>query len=83
MNKLSVEVFFKQHHKKALAELPTDWETNSGNYNERGQLQSNGPPKPAQLEIYKGQRLFLTKNMNKETGFVNGMACVVETYDTL
>ena len=81
MNKLSVEVFFKQRHKTALAELPTDWESNAENYDERGQLKKDGPPEPAPLEIFKGQRLFLTKNMNKETGFVNGMACVVDDYD--
>ena len=38
VNELSVEVFFKQRHKKALAQLPTDWETNSENYDERGRL---------------------------------------------
>ena len=73
VNKLAVEVFFNQRHKKALAELPTDWESNSENYDKRGQLKKDGPPEPAPLEIFKGQRLFLTKNMNKETGFVNGI----------
>ena len=81
VNELSVEVFFKQRHKKALAELPADWESKSANYDERGRLKKDGPPEPASMQIFKGQRLFLTKNMNKETGFVNGMACVVEAYD--
>ena len=81
VNELSVEVFFRQRHKKVLTELPTDWESNSANYDERGRLLKDGPPEPAALEIFKGQRLFLTKNMNKETGFVNGMACVVEAFD--
>ena len=80
VNELSVEVFFRQRRKKALAELPTDWETNSENYDKRGQLKKDGPPEPTPLEIFEGQRLFLTKNMNKETGFVNGMACVVEAH---
>ena len=81
VNELSVDVFFKQRHKKPLAELPTDWETNPDNFNRHGQLKKDGRPQPTQLEIFKGQRLFLTKNMNKETGFVNGMACTVDAYD--
>ena len=81
VNDLSVEVFFKQRHKKALAELPTDWETNAENYDKRGQLRKDTAPQPTQLEIFRGQRLFLTKNMNKETGFVNGMPCTVQAYD--
>lgn len=32
------------------------------------------------MPIYKGLRLFLTANKDKENDFVNGMEVVVETY---
>ena len=36
---------------------------------------------PSRVEIRKGLRLHLTKNLDKEGDFVNGMECVVKSWD--
>ena len=38
-------------------------------------------PMAAQTKLYKGICVFLTKNMNKEDDFVNGMGGEVDDYD--
>ena len=52
-----------------------------GNYS-AGEVRSDHPPNPIATRIYRGLRLFLTKNMNKRQDFVNGMACEVLDYDS-
>eukprot|EP00438_Fugacium_kawagutii_P025226 Skav230239 [mRNA] locus=scaffold1818:72176:74263:+ [translate_table: standard] len=49
------------------------------NYNE---LITGKPPQALDMPLYKGMRLYLTRNVNKEADFVNGMSCTVENYDS-
>ena len=39
------------------------------------------PPRALQMPLYKGMRLHVTRNVNKEADFMNGMECIVENYD--
>ena len=39
------------------------------------------PPVALDMKLYKGMRLHITRNVNKEADFINGMECVVETYE--
>ena len=56
-----------------LATLPTDPESNLDNY----QGSALVAEVPLMQRIYKDMRIILTKNLNKEIGFVNGMRAVV------
>ena len=51
-----------------LGVFPTDPESNLANY----QGSSIVAETPLEQAIYKGMRIILTKNLNKEVGFVNG-----------
>ena len=73
-------MFFADRHKRPLGMLPLDYEANQDNYGRGGRLRS-GTLQPALRKIYKGMRIFLTKNMSKEDDFVNGMAAKIEDYD--
>ena len=50
------------------------------NYDEEGALRPKGLKARKQM-LYKGMRVFLTKNMDKREDFVNGMGAVVEHFD--
>ena len=80
INDLAATVFFADRHKRPLRMLPLDYEANQDNYGRGGRLRS-GTLQPALRKIYKGMRIFLTKNMSKEDDFVNGMAAKIEDYD--
>ncbi|OLP77525.1 ATP-dependent DNA helicase PIF1 [Symbiodinium microadriaticum] len=80
INDLAATVFFEDRHKQPLGVLPLDYEANQDNYGRGGRLRS-GALQPALRKIYKGMRIFLTKNMSKEDDFVNGMAAKIEDYD--
>ena len=41
-----------------------------------------GAPQPLQLELFRGMRVHLTRNMAKKDDFVNGMEATVEHYDS-
>ena len=56
-----------------LATLPTDPESNLDNYQGSALIAEV----PLMQRIYKDMRVILTKNLNKEIGFVNGMRAVV------
>ncbi|CAE7468115.1 unnamed protein product [Symbiodinium sp. KB8] len=80
INDLAATVFFEDRHKHPLGVLPLDYEANQDNYGRGGRLRS-GTLQPALRTVYKGMRIFLTKNMSKEDDFVNGMAATVEDFD--
>ena len=61
--------------------IPADYETNSVNYDDKGKLKKKVKLIPAPLTLYKGLRLYLTKNMNKKEDFVNGMQATVVDFD--
>ena len=81
VNDLAIQVLYRDRHVESLGVAPLDWESNIENFNEKGQVHQKTPPKAANTAIYKGMKVFLTKNMNKEDDFVNGMSAIVEAYD--
>ena len=44
------------------------------------QLFSGKSPQPLEMKLYKGMRLHLTRNINKEADFINGMEATVADY---
>ena len=60
-----------------LTTLPTDPESNTENY--RGSKMTRKDP--LESPIYRGARVMLTKNLNKEVGYVNGMGGTVVGID--
>ena len=67
--------------KQELANLPADYEVNPDNFTKHGKLRQDRRPIPSRVSIRKGLRLVLTKNLDKEHDFVNGMACFVKAWD--
>ena len=41
------------------------------------------PPEAQEMPLYKGMRLHITRNINKEADFINGMEATVEAYDAM
>jgi ATP-dependent exoDNAse (exonuclease V) alpha subunit len=64
-----------------LVELPGDIEANAANFDAKGRLLKDKKPIPSKVEIRKGLRLHLTKNLDKAGDFVNGMECTVQGWD--
>jgi hypothetical protein len=71
LNDLAVQVLF--HNVMPLAVLPADPESNVSNWY-KGNMVAEVP---LEVPIYKGAYVILTKNLNKEIGFVNGMGATV------
>ena len=65
---------------RVLVDLPADYETNTENF-ENGKLRTDRQPIPSTLQIRKGMRLHLTRNVDKAGDFVNGMECEVHAWD--
>jgi ATP-dependent exoDNAse (exonuclease V) alpha subunit len=78
---LAKKVLFEDRHKQSLGTLPLDYEANGDNYTDKGKLKSKIKLEPAYTEVYKGLRIYLTKNMSKKDDFVNGMSATVEEFD--
>ena len=57
-----------------------DYECNEDNYDKTGRLRK-GPLEAAKTEVFEGHKIFLTRNLDKENGFVNGMSATIEGYD--
>ena len=81
MNQLAVEVLFTNREKRTLGTIPGDYDDNGENYTEKGALRTDRAPVPKPVQLYRGLRLVLTRNLNKENHFVNGMVAEVESYD--
>ena len=79
-NNLAVEAFFEDRHKAPIGNILLDYESNLDNYDDSGKLKT-GRLLGAPTNIYCGLRVFLTKNMDKQADFVNGMAATIEAYD--
>ena len=80
-NNLAVEAFFEDRHKTPIGKILLDYECNLENYDESGKLKL-GRLQGAPTDIYLGLRVFLTKNMDKMSDFVNGMSATIQAYDT-
>ena len=81
INDHTVQVLFRNRRQRLLAQVPGDYEDNQENYGEGGKLCTDRAPVPAQVPLYRGLRIVLTKNLDKEHHFVNGMGAVVEAVD--
>ena len=81
VNDLVLEVLFTHRHKTLLAEIPCDWDANMENFGDDNKVVQGRAPRPCFTKIFRGARLFLTKNLNKKEDFVNGMTAFVEDYD--
>ena len=79
-SELAVSVLFANRKQPCLGEASLSWESNMDNYDDKGALKNRGL-EPKKQKLYKGMRVFLTKNMDKREDFVNGMGAVVEHYD--
>ena len=60
--------------------IPADYESNTDNYDGHGNLRDDGRLAPLHFQLYRGSKVFLTKNLNKRAGFVNGMLATVDHY---
>ena len=65
--------------KKSLVVLPGDVDVSPENYRE-GKFRADRVPLPSDIRIFRGMRLYLTRNLRKDDDFVNGMQCEVEQY---
>ena len=45
------------------------------------QLITGKPAEALEMPLYKGMRLHITRNINKEADFINGMEATIEAYD--
>ena len=61
--------------------LDADVESNPANYH-HGQLKQLNQLSPTQLPIFNGMHVYLTRNVNKENDFVNGMRAIVQNYNS-
>ena len=84
---MAVKVLFGGPRYKQLAELPGVYTDNPENYfrdpadQKRLKLRTDRKPLPSMVPIFKGMRLYLTANKDKDNDFVNGMAAVIEAFD--
>ena len=80
VNRLATEVLFVDRNKKPIGTVALDYECNEDNYDKTGRLRK-GPLEAAKTEVFEGHKIFLTRNLDKENGFVNGMSATIEGYD--
>jgi ASC-1-like (ASCH) protein/type II secretory pathway component PulJ len=76
LNSLALQA--KYPKRSPVITLPGDVESNADNY-EQGQMIRNVPQ---QLPIYVGMQIYLTRNINKDADYVNGMQGHVEAFDS-
>ena len=81
VNDLATDVLFRDRNKTALGTLPLDYEMNEANFDQSGKLKPKIKLEPAMTDLYEGQRIFLTRNLDKDNGFVNGMPATIQSYD--
>ena len=63
VNALAQNFSFEDRKKKQIGEIPADYEANAYNYDDTVKLRKKTKFLPAALALYKGLRLYLTKNM--------------------
>ncbi|CAE7199337.1 pif1 [Symbiodinium natans] len=81
INQHATQVLFHNRNKRLLAEIPGDYEDNEANYDEAGRLREDRPPQPSAVPLYQGLRVVLTRNLDKEHHYVNGMTATVQDFD--
>jgi len=78
VNQIAADVLVGR--RRELVKLPGDYDANMENF-EKGKLKTDQKPVPSVVSVKKGLRLYLTRNVDKEGDFVNGMACTVLGWD--
>ena len=64
--------------RKVWQSVPGDFEANPDNYTDKGELREDVDTLETEpVELRKGLRVHLTRNLDKENDFVNGMECTV------
>ena len=79
INELAAQVSVGR--RRVLVDLPADYEVNPENFGEDSKLRTDRPPVPSRISIRRGLRVHLTKNVDKEGDFVNGMEGTVKAWD--
>lgn len=79
INDLAVKALYGKA--KSLIILPGDVESNPDNYHEDGTLKSGNECVPLPVPCHAGMKLLLTKNVDKDRDYVNGMEVEIETFD--
>lgn len=79
LNLLAVEALFG-HAGEPLVTLDGDMESNSENYLEDGSMKAPQDCQPLRIPCFEGMKLFLTKNVDKDRDYVNGMRATVESF---
>ena len=80
VNDICLRVLFQRPERRLLATLPGDWEANPDNF-EAGKVIPCRRPEPLMTPIYCHMKIFITKNVNKECDYINGMEGNVVSYD--
>ena len=80
INEHATQVLFRNRNKRLLAEVPGDYDDNEENFLD-GKLRDDQPLQPSVVPLYPGLRVALTKNLDKEHHYVNGMTATVEGFD--
>lgn len=81
INQHAVQVLFEEKGIRPLTEIPADYEDNAENFNDQSKLRQDQAPVPSRIQVYRGLRVVLTKNLDKQKHFVNGMSCRVISFD--
>lgn len=81
INQHAVQILFEEKDIGPLTDIPADYEDNAENFNDQSKLRQDQAPIPNRIQVYRGLRVVLTKNLDKQNHFVNGMSCRVISYD--
>lgn len=76
-----MQVLFEEKDIRPLTEIPADYEDNAENFNDQSKLRQDQAPVPSRIQVHRGLRVVLTKNLDKQKHFVNGMSCRVISFD--
>ena len=67
---------FANINKPKLGTIEGDYHSQPDNF-EHGKLREDRAPLAETIDVYEGERIFLTRNINKDTNVVNGLKCEV------
>ena len=81
LNDLAVQA--KYPRRAPLITVAGDIESNPANYDANGKLKAKTRLEPLSVPIHAGMSLYMTRNMRKDTDYVNGMRCTVEAWDAV
>ena len=65
INDLALQVLFADTHRAPMDVIPADYESNTDNFDGHGTLRDDRHLAPLHFQLYKGSKVFLTKNLNK------------------